>query len=245
VRDEARGSTHDPSLDHGSPEHAGRLAAARAQVAARYGVSPRRADTAAPQVSATVAAAADLPRSVLDVQLAHRSVRRFLPGPLEPSVLPTLVAAAQSAPTTSNLQLWSVVAITDAARLARVAELSGQQEHVRDAPLLLVWVADVARVRTLAERRNTAVHATGYLETTVTAYLDAALAAQNAMVAAESLGLGTYLRTGGIMREPGVARLARLGDGQRIVGIVSLGYPAAPEPPRRRRPAPEVTIWRE
>ncbi|MFI8526476.1 NADPH-dependent oxidoreductase [Promicromonospora sukumoe] len=236
VRDEAHGSTHDPSLDHGSPEHAGRLAAARAQVAARYGVSPRRADTAAPQVSATVAAAADLPRSVLDVQLGHRSVRRFLPGPLAPSVLPTLVAAAQSAPTTSNLQLWSVVAITDTARLARVAELSGQQEHVRDAPLLLVWVADVARVRTLAERRNTAVHATGYLETTVTAYLDAALAAQNAMVAAESLGLGTVYLGGVRDRPEALAAELRLPRGTApVVGLV-VGRPDPAARPGRVKP---------
>ncbi|MFI6425220.1 nitroreductase family protein [Promicromonospora sp. NPDC050880] len=217
VRDEA----HDPL----SSERAGRLAAARAQVAARYGVPTRRADTAAPQVAAAVAAAADLPRSVLDVQLGHRSVRRFLPGPLPPSVLPTLVAAAQSAPTSCDLQLWSVVAVTDPDRLARVADLSGRQGHVRDAPLLLVWVADVARVRTLAERRNTAVHATGYLETTVTAFVDTALAAQNAAVAAESLGLGTVYLDGVRDRPEALAAELRLPRGTAPVVGLLVGRP--------------------
>jgi nitroreductase len=221
--------------DPGPREHRGRLAAARTQVAARYGVTARHADLAAPQVSGTLAAAADLPRSVLEVQLGHRSVRRFLPGPLAPSVLPTLVAAAQSAPTSSNLQLWSVVAVTDPARLARIATLSGEQDHVRDAPLLLIWIADVARVRALAASRGTAVHATGYLETTMTAFLDAALAAQNAVVAAESLGLGTvYLA--GVRDDPeALAAELKLPPGAApVVGLV-VGRPD-PECPGRVKP---------
>ena len=47
------------------------------------------------------------------VQLAHRSVRRFLPDEVSEGDLRTLVAAAQSAPTSSNLQPWSVVAVRD------------------------------------------------------------------------------------------------------------------------------------
>lgn len=228
--------------DPGPREHTGRLAAARTQVAARYGVNARHADTAAPQVSGTLAAAADLPRSVLEVQLGHRSVRRFLPGPLAPSVLPTLVAAAQSAPTSSNLQLWSVVAVTDPARLARIAALSGEQDHVRDAPLLLVWIADVARVRALAASRSTAVHATGYLETTMTAFLDAALAAQNAVVAAESLGLGTvYL--GGVRDDPeALAAELKLPRGTApVVGLV-VGRPDPACPGRVKPRLPQAVV---
>lgn len=228
--------------DPGPREHPGRLAAARTQVAARYGVNARHADLAAPQVAGNVAAAADLPRSVLEVQLGHRSVRRFLPGPLGPSVLPTLVAAAQSAPTSSNLQLWSVVAITDPARLARIASLSGEQDHVRDAPLLLVWIADVARVRALAASRNTAVHATGYLETTMTAFLDAALAAQNAVVAAESLGLGTvYL--GGVRDDPeALAAELKLPQGTApVVGLV-VGRPDPACPGRVKPRLPQAVV---
>jgi nitroreductase len=55
--------------------------------------------------------------------------------------------------------------------------------------------------------------------------------------------LGTYLKTGGIMRAPAVLELARVPEGFRVVGIVSLGYPADQEPPRRRKPAAELTEW--
>jgi nitroreductase len=74
-------------------------------------------------------------------------------------------------------------------------------------------------------------------------YAAAMMATANLMIAAESLGLGTYLKTGGIMRDPGVAELVGLEDGFRVVGVVSLGYPAAEEPPRRRRPADGLTRW--
>jgi nitroreductase len=63
------------------------------------------------------------------------------------------------------------------------------------------------------------------------------------MTAAESLGLGTYLKTGGIMRDPDLGGLAGLEPGSRIVAVVSLGYPEASEQPRRRRPVEELTRW--
>jgi nitroreductase len=63
------------------------------------------------------------------------------------------------------------------------------------------------------------------------------------MTAAQSLGLGTYLKTGGVMRDPGLGELIGLPDGYRVVGVLSLGYPAETDPPRRRRPAGELTRW--
>jgi nitroreductase len=57
--------------------------------------------------------------------------------------------------------------------------------------------------------------------------------------------LGTYLKTGGIMRDPAVLELARVPPGFRVVGIVSLGYPAESEPPRRRKAAADLTEWVE
>ncbi|MEL7974837.1 nitroreductase family protein [Isoptericola sp. F-RaC21] len=209
---------------------------AGARVAARYGVRPEDAEEVAPGVAASLAG---LPggASVLDVQLRHRSVRSFLPGTLEPWVLPTLVAAAQSAPSSSNLQLWSVVAVTDRDRLARVAALAGHQEHVRDAPLLLVWVADVARARALAAAEGVDLEAAGYLETTVVAFLDAALAAQNAVVAAESLGLGTVY-VGAVRNHP-EDLAAELGLPAGAVAVVGLAV-GRPDPDDTSRVKPRL-----
>jgi nitroreductase len=69
------------------------------------------------------------------------------------------------------------------------------------------------------------------------------MATANLMTAAQSLGLGTYLKTGGVMRDLGLGELIGLPDGYRVVGVLSLGYPAETDPPRRRRPAGELTRW--
>jgi nitroreductase len=146
-------------------------------------------------------AALAVTNDVLAVQLAHRSVRRFLPHDVSDDHLTAIVAAAQSAPTSSNLQAWSVVAIRDPARKARLAALAGGQTFIAQAPLFLVWVADLGRARRLADRAGTALAATDYLETTITGFIDTALAAQNAVVAAASLGLGTVF-VGAVRNHP-------------------------------------------
>jgi nitroreductase len=71
------------------------------------------------------------------------------------------------------------------------------------------------------------------------------MATENLMLAAQSLGLGTYLRTGGVMRLPELAELVGLPEGFRVVGIVSLGVPLDSAEPTRRRPAAELTRWLE
>ncbi|MDR3537369.1 MAG: NADPH-dependent oxidoreductase [Acetobacteraceae bacterium] len=128
--------------------------------------------------------------TVLETILAHRSVRGFLPKPLEAGTLELLVAAAQSASTSSNLQVWSVVAVEDPERKSRLADLAGRQQFIREAPVLLVWLADLARLDGIAADRQMQLEGAQYLEAFILGVVDAALAAQTALIAAESLGLG-------------------------------------------------------
>lgn len=138
---------------------------------------------------------------VLSLLLNHRSTRRFLPDGVSDDMLASIVAAAQSAPTSSNLQLWSVVAVRDAGRRARLAELAGSQAHVRDCPLFLVFLADQARADRIAAAQGRTLGGGDYLEAFMVALVDAALAAQNAVVALESLGLGSVY-IGGMRNHP-------------------------------------------
>lgn len=123
--------------------------------------------------------------------LSHRSIRAYKSDALPPGTLETLVAAAQSASTSSNLQTWSVVAVEDANRKEKLSQLANNQAHIRQCPLFLVWLADLARLTHVAESRSLPHEGLDYLEMFLMAAIDAALAAQNAVVAAESLGLGT------------------------------------------------------
>lgn len=106
------------------------------------------------------------------------------------------MAAAQSASTSSNLQQWSLVAVTDPELKAQVRKLSAGDSglangYIEEAPAILLWVADLSRNHdmTVADGLNPGVHE--YLDSFVMATVDASLASQNATVAAESIGLGT------------------------------------------------------
>ncbi|HKD74790.1 MAG TPA: nitroreductase family protein, partial [Ktedonobacterales bacterium] len=161
----------------------------------------------------------------METILNHRSVRAFLPRALPEGTLDLLIAAAQSASTSSNLQFWSVVAVQEAERKSRLAELAGQQQFIRDAPLLLVWLADLSRLDRIAGERQAQVEGTNYLEAFIVGIVDAALAAQSALIAAESLGLGAvYI---GAMRNlpERVAEELKLPPHVFAVFGMSVGYP--------------------
>lgn len=163
--------------------------------------------------------------AALDTILSHRSVRTYLPKPVPDGVLELIVAAAQSAPTSSSLQAWSVVAVTDPNRKARLAELASPNPQILSAPLFLVWVADLSRLREIAVGGGKTGEGLDYLESLLLATIDAALAAQNALVALESLGLGScYI--GGIRNHPAeVGELLGLPPETFALFGMTVGYP--------------------
>ena len=179
---------------------------------------------------------------VIDLLLQHRSIRAYRPDALPDGTLPALIAAAQSAATSSNLQTWSVIAVQDDGRKARLAEIANNQKHIRQAPLFLVWLADLSRAARIGEAADQAMDALSFLETFLVAVIDAALAAQNATAAAESLGLGTVY-IGAIRNRPeAVAAELHLPPGVMPVFGLCVGYPdldapAATVKPRLPQPA--------
>ena len=106
---------------------------------------------------------------------------------LPKATLETLVAAAQSAATSSNMQTWSVVAVTRPDTKAALAAVAGHQAHIEQCPLFLVWDADLSRLEWVGLAAERRLEALPYLETFLVAAMDAAIAAQNAAVAAESM----------------------------------------------------------
>jgi nitroreductase len=156
--------------------------------------------------------------------LNHRSVRGYRPDALPAGTLETLIAAAQSAATSSNLQTWSVIAVTDPGKKAALAKLANNQKHIEQCPLFLVWVADIARNQRLAQQEGVTLEVMPYQETFLVAAIDAALAAQNATVAAESLGL-SCVYIGALRNQPlEVAKVVNLPSGAFGVFGMCVGY---------------------
>lgn len=181
---------------------------------------------------------------VLETLFAHRSVRAFLPEALAPGTLDLLVAAAQSAPSSSNLQVWSAIAVQDSARKARLAGLVGGQQQVREAPLFLAWLVDLSRLQRLAAVRGRQLDGIDYLDTFLMGVIDAALAAQNAVTAAESLGLGTvYI---GALRNQPEAVAAELGirpgDGVYPAFGLCIGRPDPARPSSVKPRLPQASV---
>ncbi|KAI1409249.1 nitroreductase [Hypoxylon sp. FL1857] len=206
---------------------------------ARYGATS--SGSAAPP-AAPIAA-----NPTLETLLQHKSVRNFLPDPLAPGTLELLTAAAQSAATSSNLQTWSAVAITTPSIKSQAATLCGDQEFIRAAPLFLVFCADLARLTTTCAQHGTPGTGLEFLEMYTMAAIDASLAAQNACVAAESLGLGTCYVGAARNRPRELASLLSLPP--RVVALFGLAVgrpdPGAPPATVKPRLAQDEVVRRE
>ncbi|MEZ0397000.1 MAG: NADPH-dependent oxidoreductase [Anaerolineales bacterium] len=180
--------------------------------------------------------------ATLDLIHRHASVRHYKPDPLPAALIETIVAAGQRASTSSNLQTYSVIALTEPADRQRMAELCGNQKHIAEAPVFLAWIADLARLDRACQLRGYTQETT-YLETFLIAATDAVIAAQNAALAAESLGLGIcYI--GSIRNQP-QAVIEMLGLPRLTFPItgMTVGWPARPAKVKPRLPLKAILHW--
>lgn len=162
---------------------------------------------------------------VVQLLRSHRSIRAFVDEPLDDEIVAEIVSSGLSAATSSNLQATTVIRVRDAAARARIAEVAGGQEHIKTAGAFLVWCADFNRTRRACKAAGGSM-TSGMTEQFIIATVDVALAAQNAVVAAESMGLGIcYI--GAIRNDPQVVTdLLELPDDVYPVFGLCIGRPA-------------------
>ena len=164
----------------------------------------------------------------------RKSVRAFEDRPVPGEMKEAILAAAAQAPTAGCQQLYTILDITDQTLKEALAETCDHQPFIAQAPVVLVFCADCLRwydayrAAGLAPRRP----GPGDLMLSVT---DAAIAAQNAVVAAQSLGLGScYI--GDIMeRYEDQRRLLQLPPWVFPACMLVLGWPTCQQ---RERPKP-------
>lgn len=177
------------------------------------------------------------------------SVRRFRPDPVAREVVERLLECAVRAPNHKLTEPWRFAVLTGRAKV-RLAEIRARHRLKRYSdPAAPEAVAAADKMR--RESRETPVYVVAMAAvnpdeiTREEDYAATMMAIANLMIAAESLGLGTYLKSGGVMQDPELMELAGVPPGFRVVGLISLGYPAEQDPPRRRKPAAELTRWVE
>ncbi len=158
--------------------------------------------------------------------LIRRTNRRYGDRPVPDSLVRLLLAAAFSASSKSDFQQASVLWLKDRDRRDRLASLFPDMPWIGAAPVFLVFLADPKRLERLGALRgkkqdNSALE--GFLNATV----DAALALQTCILAAEALGLGTCPISVLRNRIAEVAEILELPDKVFPVAGLCLGWPAA------------------
>lgn len=181
---------------------------------------------------------------VMEVLLKRRSVRAYEEREIEAEVKAQILKATLRAPTAGNMMLYSILDVTDQTIKERLAVTCDNQPFIARAPLVWVFLADYQRwmdyfrasgVEELVAQRDQAMvkPEAGDL---FLACCDALIAAQNAVIAAESLGVGScYI--GDIMEQYEVHK-ELLGLPQYVFPVCMLvfGYPTAQQKNRELTP---------
>jgi nitroreductase len=160
--------------------------------------------------------------------LNHRSVRHFKSDPISETMLQCLIASAQSAATSSTLQLWSVVSVQDPTRREEIAKLCADQNQIKSCAVFLCFLVDHYRLRQAAAKVGEACEGLDHAEFFTMAVIDASLAAERLVCTAESLGLGVcYI---GALRNDaqGVKQFLDLPTGTFGAFGLCLGWPKEP-----------------
>jgi nitroreductase len=161
------------------------------------------------------------------------SCRDFDPTPLDREVVEAVLEAARWAPNGGNLQPWRFVVVIDPARRRAVAGAAYGQGFLVQAPVVITVCAVPEESATEYGRRGRELYC----------LQDTAAAAENILLAATELGLGSCWV--GAFDEAAISRVLDLSGSWRPVALIALGHPAEAEARRSRRPLAEITRWLE
>lgn len=175
----------------------------------------------------------------------RRSIKRFTDRPVSREEIETMLAAAALAPNHRLTFPWRFHVLGPEARYAYGLALGERKARK---------VADPEAARALREsvgREHRALPCMIAVATTTNEnpeireedYAATMMAIGNLTLSAVELGLGTHIKTGGVMSDPAARAAVGVPDDQRIVAIVNVGEPAEIPPPRARVPASEHTVW--
>lgn len=183
--------------------------------------------------------------SASDAIRSRRSIKRFTERPVTREEIETLLAAATLAPNHRLTNPWRFYVLGPEARHAYGLALGERKAKRIENPDAARTTRDTvaAEHRALPAMIAVAVVDNENPEIREEDYAAAMMAVQNIMLTAVELGLGTHLKTGGVMSDPAARAAVGLPPNERIVAIVNLGVPAEIPPTKKREEASALTTW--
>lgn len=183
--------------------------------------------------------------NVLDAIRQRRSIKRFTERRVTRAEVERVLEAAVLAPNHKLTQPWRFYVLGAEARAAYGRVLGGRKAKKVEDP------AAAQQVVEKVEREHAALPAMIVAAMRVDEdperreedYAATMMAVQNLALAAVELGLGTHIKTGGVMADPAARAAAGVAADERIVAIVNLGEPAEVPAPKERAPAADRTRW--
>jgi nitroreductase len=184
--------------------------------------------------------------TVLEAIKARRSVPKLRPDPVARDTIEKMLDAAVWAPNHKMTEPWRFYVLTgeskrrfaEIRRRLRAATFPNPQAPEAAKALDRVYQDTVATPALIAATSHVAADEVQREEDFAATFM----AIQNLMLAGVELGVGAYMRTGGILHDPELRTLLSLEDDRRILAVVYVGYPAD-VPQKRRTPAAERTVW--
>jgi nitroreductase len=137
--------------------------------------------------------------SVIDVLMNRKSVRAYEQKEISAEIKAEILKATLRAPTAGNMMLYSIVDVTDQKIKDKLAVTCDDQPFIAKAPMLWLFVADYQRwfdyfiasdVEALCREKKVDMRKPEEGDLFL-ACCDALIAAQNAVIAAESFGIGS------------------------------------------------------
>jgi FMN reductase (NADPH) len=127
----------------------------------------------------------------IETILNHRSIRKFSDEKLTSDEIELILKAALQASTSSHVMAYTIIGVTDEKLKSDLQAVSGHP-HVKNNGHLFIFCADLQRnyQLTSGEKAEFVQQNIESTEQFIVATIDATLAAQNAAIAAESMGLG-------------------------------------------------------
>ncbi|MCL6572470.1 MAG: oxygen-insensitive NADPH nitroreductase [Bacillus sp. (in: Bacteria)] len=177
---------------------------------------------------------------LVDLLQSHRSIRRYTDQPIPKEILEEILTSAQWAPSSHHVQSYSIIVVDDQEKKKVLSEVAGSQKYIEACPIFLVFCADFYRLSLTSEMWDTKFEI-NEVENVVVAAVDTALAAENALLAARSYGLGGVM-IGGIRNNPAiVTELLGLPNYTIPIMGMCLGYPDQ-EPLQKPRTPKDIVV---